>query len=273
MTTISTSPPSSVSDEVARRLTAVRLRIERAGGDPTRIRVVGVTKGFGPDVVRAAYDVGLRDLGENYAAELEAKAAVGPGSGSDAAGDAVVWHFLGAVQRNKVPLLAPIVGLWQSIAREAEGARIARFAPGAKVLVQVDTTGLPGRNGCPPTEVGDLVGRLADLGLDVRGLMTVAAPGPAAARAAFESVGRLADQMGLEERSMGMTDDLEAAVAAGTTMVRVGRALFGERPHPRGLRRNLRWRPTSASGGARRHRRRSEPCVRTCQGCRAGTTL
>jgi len=79
-------------------------------------------------------------------------------------------------------------------------------------------------------QVGDLVAVLRDLGLDVGGLMTVAAPGAAAARAAFESVGRLADQLGLEERSMGMTDDLEAAVAAGTTMVRVGRALFGDRP-------------------------------------------
>ena len=60
--------------------------------------------------------------------------------------------------------------------------------------------------------------------------MTVAAPGPTAAREAFTAVGRLADQLGLEERSMGMSDDLEAAVAAGATMVRVGRALFGERP-------------------------------------------
>ena len=143
-----------------------------------------------------------------------------------------MWHFLGTVQRNKVPRLAPIVGLWQSVARVAEGERIARVAAGARVLVQVETTGLPGRNGCAPSEVGELVARLADLGLDVRGLMTVAAPGPAAAKAAFESVGRLADQLGLEERSMGMSDDLEAAVAAGTTMVRVGRALFGERPAP-----------------------------------------
>jgi hypothetical protein len=197
--------------------------MERAGGDASRIRVLAVTKGFGTEAVRAAYDAGLRDVGENYAAELVAKA------GAPAPGD-VVWHFLGAVQRNKVPALAPIVGMWQSVAREAEGARIARFAPGARVLVQVDATGLPGRNGCPPGQVGDLVARLADQGLDVRGLMTVAAPGAAAAQDAFGSVARLADQLGLEERSMGMTDDLEAAVAAGTTMVRVGRALFGDRP-------------------------------------------
>ncbi len=173
--------------------------------------------------MRAAYDAGLRDVGENYAAELVAKAE------APAPGD-VVWHFLGAVQRNKVAALAPIVGVWQSVAREAEGARIARFAPGAQVLVQVDATGLPGRNGCPPAQVGELVARLTDLGLDVQGLMTVAAPGAAAAGDAFGTVARLADQLGLEERSMGMTDDLEAAVAAGTTMVRVGRALFGDRP-------------------------------------------
>jgi len=225
VTTISTSPPSSASDEVARRLLAVRQRIERAGGDPARVRVVGVTKGFGPDAVRAAREAGLGDLGENYAAELVAKAP--------AADDAVVWHFLGAVQRNKVALLAPLVGLWQSVAREAEGARIARFAPGAGVLVQVDATGLPGRNGCLPSDVGELVRRLLDLGLDVRGLMTVAAPGLPAARAGFERVGQLADQLGLPERSMGMSDDLEAAVAAGSTMVRIGRALFGERPPAR----------------------------------------
>ena len=223
MTTISTSPPSSDSDDVARRLLAIRQRIERAGGDPSRVQVVGVTKGFGPEAVRAARQAGLTDLGENYAAELVGKAA--------AAGDpGVVWHFLGAVQRNKVPQLAPLVGLWESVARVAEGERIARLAPGARVLVQVDTTGLAGRNGCSPDEAGELVARLADLGLQVRGLMTVAAPGEGAAKESFATLGHLADRLDLPERSMGMSDDLEAAVAAGSTMVRIGRALFGPRP-------------------------------------------
>lgn len=193
--------------------------------------MVAVTKGFGVEAVRAAVGAGLADVGENYAAELEAKAGLLGGDGvMDVTGTGVCWHFLGAVQRNKVAALASLVGLWQSVAREAEGARIARFRPGASVLVQVDTTGLSGRNGCPPSEVADLVGRLRDDGLDVRGLMTVAAPGHEAALAAFGSVARLADELGLEERSMGMSDDLEAAVAAGTTMVRIGRALFGDRP-------------------------------------------
>ncbi len=185
--------------------------------------MIGVTKGFGSEAVRAARAAGLTDLGENYAAELVAKAATQADAG-------MVWHFLGAVQRNKVAQLAPLVGLWQSVARQAEGERIARFAPRAQVLVQVETTGLPGRNGCTPAATGELVARLGDLGLEVRGLMTVAAPGAEAPKQAFETLARLADRLGLEERSMGMSDDLEAAVAAGSTMVRIGRALFGARP-------------------------------------------
>jgi len=188
------------------------------------VRVIGVTKGFGPEEVQAARQAGLTDLGENYSAELLAKALV---EGND---DGVVWHFLGAVQRNKVAQLAPLVGVWQSVARESEGDRIARFAPGARVLVQVETTGLPGRNGCRPSAAGELVSRLGELGLEVRGLMTVAAPGESAAKESFELLARLADRLGLEERSMGMSDDLEAGVAAGSTMVRIGRALFGARP-------------------------------------------
>jgi uncharacterized pyridoxal phosphate-containing UPF0001 family protein len=144
-----------------------------------------------------------------------------------------IWHFLGAIQRNKVPALAPVVGVWQSVAREAEGARIARFAPGASVMVQVDLTALPGRNGCAPSAVPELVAELRQLGLKVLGLMTVAPQETAAAQAAFSQVAHLADRLELPERSMGMSDDLEAAVAAGSTMVRIGRALFGERPPPR----------------------------------------
>jgi hypothetical protein len=221
VTTISTCPPSSDNDEVAARLAAVRARIGRAGGDPDRVRVLAVTKGFGPEAVEAARAAGLTDIGENYSAELQAKA---PGPAG------TQWHFLGAVQRNKVRALAPLVDVWQGVARFAEGERIARFAPGARVLIQVDYTGLPGRNGCAPEDAPALADALGGLDLRLQGLMTVAPPDPYAADAAFGSLGRLADQLDLPERSMGMSADLEAAVAAGSTMVRVGRALFGERP-------------------------------------------
>ncbi len=221
MTTISTCPPSFGNDEVAARLAAVRARISRAGGDPDRVRVLAVTKGFGPEAVAAARAAGLTDIGENYAAELEAKAPGPPGT---------QWHFLGAVQRNKVGALAPLVDVWQGVARFVEGERIARFAPGARVLIQVDYTGLPGRNGCAPEDAPALAEALLGLELRLQGLMTVAPPDPSAADAAFGSLRRLADELDLPERSMGMSADLEAAVAAGSTMVRVGRALFGERP-------------------------------------------
>jgi PLP dependent protein len=200
----------------------IRRRIEQAGGDPTLVRVLAVTKGFGSDAVESARAVGLDELGENYAAELRAKAPGPPGTR---------WHFLGRVQRNKVRSLAGLVDVWQSVSRLVEGERIAACAPGAAVLVEVDTTGVEGRNGCAPAEVPALVRGLSALSLEVRGLMTVAPQGdPALAGSTFALVGRLADELGLPERSMGMSDDLEAAVAAGSTMVRVGRGLFGERP-------------------------------------------
>ncbi|MGH9087650.1 MAG: YggS family pyridoxal phosphate enzyme [Acidimicrobiales bacterium] len=211
---------------------AVRARIAAAGGDPGTVRVVAVTKGFGPDVARATVAAGLLDVGENYAQELLAKAV-----GWDTV-PAPRWHFLGAVQRNKVPALAPVVDCWQSVARAVEGEAIARRRPGAGVLVEVDLTGRKGRNGCSPDAVPALVTDLGSLGLDVRGLMTVAPPGPGGARPAFRTVRDLADRLGLPERSMGMSGDLEDAVAEGSTMVRVGRALFGARGvRPRGGRR------------------------------------
>ena len=221
MTTISTCPPSSVSADVAERLAIVRRRISEAGGDPGAVRVIAVTKGFGPDAVAAARAAGLTDMGENYASELRAKAP-GPAGTS--------WHFLGTVQRNKVRELAPLVDVWQGVARLAEGERIAHYAPGARVLVQVDSSGQLGRNGCRPGEVATLTGALSTLALRVEGLMTVAPRGELEAASAFRLVATLADDLGLPERSMGMSDDLEAAVAAGATMVRVGRALFGDRP-------------------------------------------
>jgi hypothetical protein len=203
-------------------LAVVHQRITRAGGDPEQVRIIAVTKGFGSEAVLAARAVGLTDVGENYAAELESKAPGPPGTH---------WHFLGAIQRNKVKGLAPLVDLWQGVARHAEGERIAQYAPGARVLIQVDTSGgLPGRNGCPPGDVTALAASLAGLDLRLEGLMTVAPPGESEAVPAFHAVRRLADALGLAERSMGMSEDLEAAVAAGSTMVRIGRALFGEPP-------------------------------------------
>ncbi|HTZ09700.1 MAG TPA: YggS family pyridoxal phosphate enzyme [Acidimicrobiales bacterium] len=217
-------PPLEV---VAARLAEVRRRIERAGGDPAALEVVAVTKTFPPAAVEAALALGLRRVGENYPAELVAKAAAfAPGTGPQ-------WQFLGAIQRRRVARLAPVVSCWQTVSRLAEGETLARHAPGATVLVEVETTGLPGRNGAVPAAVPALVAGLRALGLDVAGLMTVAPPGgPEAARPAFATTARLGAELGLGELSMGISDDLEAAVSEGSTMVRVGRALFGARSEP-----------------------------------------
>ena len=218
--------------DVVDRLAEVRARIEAAGRAPDDVVVVAVTKGFGIDAVEAASAAGLVDVGENYAQELAEKA--------DKASDDTDrrWHFLGRVQRNKVRLIAAAVHLWQGVDRMSAGEEIARRAPGAKVLVQVRIAGHDGRNGCEPDDVPELVERLDDLGLDVRGLMAVGPAGPPElARPGFRKVSALADRLGLVERSMGMTDDLGVAVEEGSTMVRVGRGLFGARPGAPKLRR------------------------------------
>ena len=135
------------------------------------------------------------------------------------------------MQRNKVRQIAPLVHVWQSVDRLRVGEEIAKRSPAASVLVEVNLTDDPGRGGAPPGLVPGLVDGLRDLGLRVGGLMAV---GPTGAeddvRAGFRRVRELADELGLSDRSMGMSDDLELAVQEGSTMVRVGTALFGPRP-------------------------------------------
>jgi pyridoxal phosphate enzyme (YggS family) len=221
----------SVTPElVAANVATVHRRIEAAGGDPERVAVVAVTKGFGAGTVAAAVHAGLTDLGENYAQELVTKAAGAPA--------AVRWHFLGPVQRNKVAALVSNVHLWQAVDRLAAGEAIARRQPGAGVLVQVDVSGEQGKRGCAPAATPALVTQMGHLDVKVRGLMAVGPTGePELARPGFRLLATMAQELGLTELSMGMSDDLEVAVQEGATMVRIGRALFGPRPGPPHLRR------------------------------------
>jgi uncharacterized pyridoxal phosphate-containing UPF0001 family protein len=129
------------------------------------------------------------------------------------------------------------VRVWQSVDRVELAGEIAKRAPGATVLVQVNASGEAQKAGCACDEGPALVARCRELGLAVHGLMAIGPTGPPeAARGPFERVVALADELALPERSIGMTGDLEVAVEAGSTMVRVGRALFGPRP-ARGDRR------------------------------------
>ena len=214
-------PQRALVEQIAERGAQLRSRI--ADLTDRDVAVVCVTKGHPVEVAAAAVAAGFTRLGENYAQELRDKAAalIGP---------TPEWHFIGRLQTNKVRLVDRVVSLWQSVDRAALADRIAQRVPGAAVLVQVDLAGLAGRGGCPPEDVPALVEHCRGRGLDVRGLMGVGPPGPAEeARPGFRLLTSIADDLGLEERSMGMSGDLDVAIEAGSTMVRVGSALVGPR--------------------------------------------
>jgi len=184
------------------------------------VELCAVTKTHPRSVVDLAAKVGLTVFGENYAGELLEK--VQPD-------DTISWHYLGAIQRKKVAKLAPVVDLFQGLCRIEEAHAIAKVRPGAKVLVQLDTTGLVQRNGVSPEEFPALYEQLLATEIAVVGVMAVAPPERDAARRCFSEVRKVADDFRLPICSMGMSGDLQDAVAAGSTMVRVGSALFGPR--------------------------------------------
>ncbi len=211
-------------ESIRAALAAVHDRIRAAGGGDD-VSILPVTKGFGPDAIRAAIGAGCRSIGENYAQELLAKREACAG---------VAVHFIGQLQTNKVRQLADLVDLYETVDRARLAREIAKRQPGAAVLIQVDTSDEPGKGGCPMADLDGLVDTVRGLGLDLRGLMTVGPTegGPEAARAGFRAVRAALDRHGLAMCSMGMSGDLEVAVQEGTTQIRVGTALFGPRPVP-----------------------------------------
>jgi hypothetical protein len=219
-----------VSD-VAAAITEVRARISaaarRAGREPDAVRLVAATKTVPAERVADAVALGVTDVGENRAQELLAKAdtlaATAPSTQAE-----VRWHFLGRLQRNKVPRLAGRVTWWQSVDREALGVAIARHAPGAEVLVEVNLADEPQKGGCAPTDAGRLADALRETGLRVEGLMTIPPEGDDPRRW-FAALRELGGDLGVDHLSMGMSHDYEIAVEEGATMVRIGRAIFGAR--------------------------------------------
>ena len=207
---------------LAERLQQVRTQIVEAGG--ASVEILAVTKGHPVEVVEAAVGAGLTALGENYAQELVAKFA---GRSFD-----VALHFIGKLQTNKVRQIAELVDVYETIDRPPLIGELAKRAPGARVLVQVNTTGEPTKGGCAPDEAESLVTRAVSAGLVVDGLMTVGPTegGPEASRPGFRQVRGLCERLGLAACSMGMSDDFLVAVQEGSTRVRLGSVLFGMRP-------------------------------------------
>jgi PLP dependent protein len=219
----------AVSD-VAARLASVRTRVRdaalRAGRDPSDVTLVAVSKLHSAAAIREAYAAGQRDFGENYAQELSDKAAE--------LGDLpeLRFHFIGHLQRNKAKLVAPRVSVVHTVDSLSLAEAIERRADGASpaLLIQVNVAGEAQKSGVAPDEVEALRDAIArETSLVVAGLMTIP-PAEGDPRPHFEALATLGRRLGLSELSMGMSDDLEDAIDAGATIVRVGTAIFGPRP-------------------------------------------
>jgi pyridoxal phosphate enzyme (YggS family) len=237
-------------EQVALGLNRVRAQLAAALADagraPGSARLVAVSKFQPASAIRAAYAEGQRDFGENYVQELEQKAA----QLSDLSD--LRWHMIGHLQRNKARVVAPLASLVHTVhslelARELDKRASAvslagerAFVPGEPrlaVLVEVNVGGEAQKSGCAPEALAPLLQALGEAKhLRCLGLMCVP-PHTADASGAlpfFEQLRRLRDEHGgaqrLPELSMGMSADLAYAVAAGASIVRVGTAIFGERP-------------------------------------------
>jgi pyridoxal phosphate enzyme (YggS family) len=210
---------------VAENLAAVRERIVRAGRDPDEVAIVAVTKGFDVSVCREALAAGLHMLGENRVQEALAKMDLLPDA---------EWHLIGHLQTNKVRQAAGRFALIQSVDSTRLAEAIANVTPSQPVLVEVNVSREPQKSGADPDHALELISAVARL-LDLRGLMAM---GPSAGdpTPAFLRVRELRDEAQqrvgkqLPVLSMGMSGDFEAALVAGSTMLRLGQALFGPRP-------------------------------------------
>jgi hypothetical protein len=209
---------------VEENLKAVRERITRAGRDPGDVTIVAVTKGFGPEVCREAIAAGLIVLGENRVQEALAK--------MDVVHDAQ-WHLIGHLQSNKVKHAAGRFALIQSVDSGRLAQQIARVKPDQAVLVEVNVAREPQKSGAAPDQAIALAIEVAGM-LDLKGLMAIG-PSHGDPTPAFQELKALRDEtqqrLGrpLPVLSMGMSGDFEAALAAGSTMLRLGQVLFGPR--------------------------------------------
>jgi len=229
-------PGTDLARARARVLGQIADACARAGRDPAGVLLVAVSKTVPPERLRAAVEAGLDTLGENRVQEAAAKVGEVPGAR---------WHLVGPLQSNKARRAVELFDMIETVDGLDLARRLDRVAgelrPGRPlpVLLQVNVDVDPAKAGFAPDELGEALPPLVALpNLDVRGLMTIGrlAADPEDARATFRALRALAARMrtgqpGLgPELSMGMSDDYPVAVEEGATIVRVGRALFGDRP-------------------------------------------
>lgn len=227
----------TISENLERVRERVAAAAARAGRGPAEIAIVAVTKTHGPEIVTQAIEAGLADVGENKVQEFLSKAPE--------VKLPCRWHLVGHLQTNKV---AKVIGRF-SLIQSVDSLRLAEnlSAAGAKanvttdILLEVNTSGEGSKFGLAPDEVTNACEPIAKLpNLRIRGLMTVGplVDDPVVIGAAFARLRQLKEHIdaacmenvSMEHLSMGMTDDFEIAIAEGSTMIRLGRVLFGERP-------------------------------------------
>jgi hypothetical protein len=225
--------------DFAARLHAVRARISQAaresGRNPAEIRLLAVSKTRPPEDIRALFALGQRAFGENYPQEAETKLAA-------LADLAIEWHHIGRIQSNKTRLLAAHFAWVHGLSDPRHARRLSdqrpSHLPPLSVCIQVNVSGELSKGGVRPDDVEPLAREVGALPrLRLRGLMAIPEPAtdPIAQRRPFRQLRELRDRLNargleLDTLSMGMSDDLEAAIAEGATLVRIGTALFGPRP-------------------------------------------
>ena len=212
------------------RLAQVRAVVARLAAQP--VTIVAVTKGFGPEAVRAALAAGLADIGENRVQEAVHKQdTLGALPGTR-------WHLIGHLQRNKARLVPGRFEMVHSVDSLELATELNKRAAGLRVLLQVNVAGESQKSGCTPEEARGLVGQISALGnLRLEGLMTLApfTDDGDVQRRTFRGLRVLRDTIKKEEGlwlptlSMGMSGDYATAVAEGATVIRLGTALFGPR--------------------------------------------
>ena len=225
-----------LSENLPRVRESIHQAAQRSGREGRDVTLVAVTKAHPLDAVRAVLSAGIRDVGENRLWELEEKVqALGR--------DVVQWHMVGHIQSRKAKQAVALAHLVHSVDSEKLARRLSRFALEAEtripVLIQVNVAEEESKSGFLPHEAVDSIHRLLELqGLEVRGLMTMAplVDDEGLLRSVFSGLRKIHEAaQGLpgyrgRELSMGMTNDFEMAVEEGSTMVRIGTALLGERP-------------------------------------------
>lgn len=220
-----------IADNLARVRERVRAAAEKSGRAASSVTLVAVTKTVDVARVREAIEAGVSDIGENYVQEAQSKWLE--------LRDAVRWHFIGHLQRNKVKAAVEFVDLIQSVDSLELAAEIGKRSEAigrvADVLVEVNLAGEASKFGVPPDQAVDFAGRVSAIGgIRLLGLMgmTPLAADPELSRPYFRGLRSLFDKLPPDRRvqlSMGMTQDFEVAIEEGATMVRIGTAVFGAR--------------------------------------------